>query len=286
LDGVEGGVEERALMAARTVAAAQGLSSDGAVVLQSRTNVLIHLRPAPVVARVMTGTIVLHANPRQWLDREVSVLRFLAPSGLAVAPSSLIAPGPYEQDGLWMVFCEWWPQEKGGTHGDDAAELGRLLRRLHDELLAFSGDLGDFGDLREDIERVHRLLRPTASVSSEMIESLRTRLRALDDAVFRTSLPTQALHGDASLGNLLRTPDGPVWNDFEDTVRGPVHWDVAGYLVSLRARFADGGFARRALRAYGWGDERELTPFTAAHAVYDEIWQLYDRQRRAPFTGS
>jgi hypothetical protein len=88
------------------------------------------------------------------------------------------------------------------------------------------------------------------------------------------------LHGDASLSNLLRTPGCLIWNDFEDTLRGPVHWDVAGYAISLRNRGGDPGFIRRALDAYGWADEGELAPFFAAHEVYDQIWQLYSDQRR------
>jgi thiamine kinase-like enzyme len=98
--------------------------------------------------------------------------------------------------------------------------------------------------------------------------------------VFAASLPVQALHGDASLSNLLRTPQRLVWNDFEDTFRGPVHWDLAGYMMSLRSRGADAEFVAGALSAYGWADEQELAPFTEAHDLYGEIWRLYDAQRR------
>jgi hypothetical protein len=37
---------------------------------------------------------------------------------------------------------------------------------------------------------------------------------------------------------------------------------------------------REMLDAYGWDDGRELAPFLAAQDVYDEIWRMYDRQRR------
>jgi hypothetical protein len=57
--------EQRALAAASTVASAQGLKLDAAVVIYSGSNVLVHLRPAPVVARVMTGTVALHDDPRR-----------------------------------------------------------------------------------------------------------------------------------------------------------------------------------------------------------------------------
>src|SRR5947209_14729130 len=99
--------EQRALAAASAVACAHGLKLEAAVVIYSGSNVLVHLRPAPVVARVMSGTVALHDDPRTWLEREISVLEFLMSSGLAVSPSQLIAPGPHFRDGLWMTFMEW-----------------------------------------------------------------------------------------------------------------------------------------------------------------------------------
>ena len=111
------------LAAAITVASASGLKVDEAVVIHSASNVLVHLRPAPVVARVMTGTVALHDDPRTWLEREISVLEFLAPSGVAVSPSRLIAPGPHCQDGLWMTFTEWIPEVEPGPAVQPAARL-------------------------------------------------------------------------------------------------------------------------------------------------------------------
>jgi Ser/Thr protein kinase RdoA (MazF antagonist) len=234
----------------------------------------------------MTGTVVLHDDPERWLEREVSVLSFLAPSGMAVAPTSLIAPGPYQRDGLWMTFWEWIAQESREQPCEGPERLGRALRDLHDELSAFSGELADFAELQHDIERLRRALRPTATLSAQRIDSLNARLFALSDTVFGASWPVQALHGDASLANLLSTSGRLVWNDFEDTFRGPLHWDVAGYVMSLEANGADSAFVARALDAYGWADERELVPFTAAHELYGEIWTLYDAQRRCRLLGA
>jgi Ser/Thr protein kinase RdoA (MazF antagonist) len=181
-----------------------------------------------------------------------------------------------------MTFWESVEHRRQADLRDGAERLGRTLRDLHDELAAFSGDLPGLVDLRDDVERLHRQLRPTATLSTQKIDSLRERLLSLGDSVFDATLPAQALHGDASLANLLCTTAGRlVWNDFEDTFRGPVHWDVAGYVISLERQGADPAFVASALRAYGWGDARELAPFTAAHDVYDEIWRLYDIQRRS-----
>jgi hypothetical protein len=276
--GVADDLDRRALAAAAAIASAYGLAQEEAVVIHSGSNVLVHLRPAPVVARVMTGTVALHDDPSRWLEREISVLRFLAPSGLAVAPSALIAPGPHHRDGLWMTFSEWIPDVEP-VHLDDAHRLGRALRDLHDELRPFDGDLGDLPALGRTIERLVGLIRAAEAREPDAISSFRARLDALRDVVFESTLPPQALHGDVSLSNLLRTPQGLVWNDFEDTFRGPVHWDVAGYVISLRTRGASSRFVRAMLDAYGWGDQEELAPFFAAHGVYDEIWRMYDHQR-------
>ena len=275
-----GDLDQRALAAAGAIAAAYGLAQDEAIVIHFGSNVLVHLRPAPVVAHVMTGTVALHDDPSRWLEREISVLEFLAPSDLAVAPSPSIAPGPHHHDGLWMTFLEWIPDVEPATHLDDAHRLGRALRDLHDELRRFEGDLGNLRRLREDIERLHGQLRPADAREADAISSLRARLDALREVVFESTLPTQALHGDVSLSNLLHTPQRLIWNDLEDTFRGPVHWDLAGYVISLGTRGASSRFVRRMLNAYRWDDEQELAPFIAAHHVYDEIWQMYDRQRR------
>jgi aminoglycoside phosphotransferase len=272
-------IDIRGVGAACSVAREHGVPCGGAAVVHSGSNVLVHLRPSPVVARVMTGTVALHGDPERWLAREVAVLEFLAPTGLAVAPSPLVEPGPYEADGLWMTLWDRVEVE-GTTEADDPARLGGALRELHDALAGFPGELARFGDLQQDIERLRRQLRPSAELSEAKIESLGERLSALE-TVFDSALPTQALHGDASIYNLLSTPQSFVWNDFEDTFRGPVHWDLAGYAMSLEYSGADANFVQLMLDAYGGGDRQELAPFVAAHEVYDEIWRLYDAQRRS-----
>jgi hypothetical protein len=281
-----GALERRALAAATATAAAYGIAADDAVVIHSASNVLVHLRPAPVVARVMTGTVALHDDPQKWLAREVALLEFLAPSGLAVLPSESIAPGPHCRDGLWMTFTEWVPEVEPaperhcGVHIDDARGFGRMLRHLHDELRSFDGELGGLRELRGDIERLLGKLRPDDARRRDAIASLAERLQMLRTIVFESSLPVQALHGDVSLRNLLRAPRRVVWNDFEDTFRGPVHWDMASAVGSLRIHGADTRTVREMLDAYGWDGERQLAPFLAAQDVYDEIWRMYDRQRR------
>jgi len=57
--------EASSLAAAQAVAREHGVACDEAVLIAAGSNVLVHLKPAPVVARVMTGTAVLHDDPEQ-----------------------------------------------------------------------------------------------------------------------------------------------------------------------------------------------------------------------------
>jgi hypothetical protein len=110
---VEADLEQQALRAACGLASDHGLSCEQPTVLHSRTNVLIHLRPAPLVARVMTGTVALHDDPRCWLEREVS-----ADSGRRRTQSErCIAPR------LWLRTT--------GRTGQVAPCAGESLPRVH-----------------------------------------------------------------------------------------------------------------------------------------------------------
>ena len=273
-------LEQRALNAACAVAVDCGVACEQAEILSAASNVLIHLRPSPVVARVMTGTVALHDDPRRWLGREIAVMRFLEPTGLAVAASPEIDPGPVCRDGLWMTFCAFVDHEGGAGLQDGPERLARALRELHVALAPFPGELGNAAEVRDDIERLRRRLRPSPVLTAAHIVTLGDRLDAVSDSVFAAPLPIQALHGDISHSNFLRAGGRLVVNDFEDTFRGPLHWDVASLVESLRIRRAGAAGIARALDAYGWTDPDGLAPFIAAQEAYGEIWQAYDAQRR------
>src|SRR3954452_7342615 len=78
-----------AVAAAMAVASGEGLSVAEPRVVGHGSNRIVWLWPAPIVARVMTGTVVLHADPGAWLAREIEVGAFLAGTGAPiVAPAS------------------------------------------------------------------------------------------------------------------------------------------------------------------------------------------------------
>src|SRR4051794_28327162 len=228
----------------------------------------------------MTGTAILHDDAERWLARELAVGAFVAErSGLVVAPTDILPPGPHEQDGLWMTLWKFAPHDAQAPP-PEPRQLGRSLRRLHAVLAEFPGDLAPLSETRDWLTRMLDELRPSPSLTRQDIEGLRSELGALTPAVFESSLPAQALHGDASMSNLLRTESGPVWTDLEDVCVGPVAWDISGLVTSARARGQSAKFIAELLAAYGEPGVEDLEPFLEAHALYEVVWQAFEARRR------
>jgi Phosphotransferase enzyme family len=269
------------IAAAQAVARAHGVACDDAVRIAAGSNALVHLKPAPVVARVMTGTALLHDDVEKWLAREVAVGVFLAGrTDSVVPPSDLLPPGPHEQDGLWMTLWKFVPHDAQAAP-PEPRELGRSLRALHAALADFPGELPPLSGIRDWLEGLLGELRPSPVLSQRDIDWLGLQMEALTPAVFDSALPAQALHGDASLSNLLRTNGGVlVWNDLEDVCAGPVAWDVAGLVTSARGRGQSANLVEELLAAYGGPGVEDLETFLDAHALYDVIWQAFEARRR------
>ena len=159
-------------------------------------------------------------------------------------------------------------------------ELGRSLRGLHAALADFPGDLAPLSEIRDWLERLLAQLRPSPPLTQRDIDRLRFELDELTPSVFESSLSAQALHGDASMSNLLRTDSGLVWNDLEDVCARPVAWDISGLVASARARGQSAKFIEELLAAYGEPGIEGLEAFLEAHALYDIVWQAFEARRR------
>lgn len=231
-----------AVTAAVAVARAHGVKCDEPIVLRDAWHVLVHLSPAPVVARVSSGAPTMDPDD---VARELDVARHAANAGAPVVPpSDLIDPGPHEHDGHTLVFWQYVDQ-----HGEaDAAVAGEGLRAIHDALVDYEGELPALHRMDDLLEEL------PASADSDL-------LRELTSVVLPTG---QAIHGDAHLYNCMGTAAGPLWHDFETSCRGPVEYDLAALVHRLRIH---GGDERPAVALAGYGDH-DADLLEAALPVY------------------
>jgi hypothetical protein len=219
---------EQAIRAAVSFAAAHGIRSTEPAVLKNGSNVLLHLRPAPVVARVAGTTGLVRKPVADWFARELSVVDHLVGRGFpVVAPSAELPRGPVVHQGETMSFWTFVAHDPSASikPADFAASLSDLHRALAD----YSGQLPTAGPLDDVL-----LGLPLLGEHAEALRAEHARLSKL--------LPAGgvALHGDAHPGNVLVTSTGLAWNDLEDTWRGPVEWDLA---VMRRTKLLDGAAA-------------------------------------------
>ena len=102
------------------------------VILADGANVIVHLSPAPVVAKVAASTPAVRPDNAAWLQRELDVVRFLAGRGVPVmTPSPEVPPVVHHGDGQVMSFWRYLSPVPG-LAGEET--IGSMLRDLHAEL--------------------------------------------------------------------------------------------------------------------------------------------------------
>ena len=264
-----GSLDERALRAAVAVAARHGLRCDAARVLRTASSLLVHLAPAPVVARVSTVTAVWRGGD-EWFAREIAMARHLVAVGApVVAPSPEIDPGPHHHGGLMLTF--WTYVDEAGRELD-AGEAGRRLRELHEALTSFDGELPRWAVL-DEAQRVLARLHATGALRDDDAMLLRSAGDEVRTRIDRLALPMQAIHGDAHLGNVISGPDGPLWNDFEDCFLGPRAWDLGCMNAAARTPGVDPRPAAAAQAGYGASiDDEAIDACVEGRLFQTTVW--------------
>lgn len=210
----------RAVAAAVGLAHEKGIRVDEPFVLADLFSLMVHLRPAPVVARVVTCMPRLRTPIEDWLEREIAVTGYLSDQGApVVAPSRELPPGPDERDGYWMSF---WTHdlpdpERTPTNDDCSA----MLVDLHTTLAAYPGELPMLcaDDVPRGLEVSDRSANFLDESGADLLRASAERLRPIWEAPHGEVRP---LHGDVHPGNLIAARGGEMmWIDFEDVCLGP-----------------------------------------------------------------
>ncbi len=96
---------------------------------------------------------------------------------------------------------------------------------------------------------------------------------ALDARGGASSPSNVPLHGDAHLRNMLMTNGQAVWIDWDDVCTGPIEWDIACLVVSIRDDESRAGDDRAVIAALGDEiDPRLLETMIDARNLQREVW--------------
>jgi Ser/Thr protein kinase RdoA (MazF antagonist) len=226
-------IQAAAARAAVQVAARFDIAGTEPLVLADGANVIVHLSPSPVVAKVAASTPAVRADVDAWLQRELDLAVFLGDEGIPVmAPSGEVPATVQHGDGHVMSFWTYLePSGHGRTDPPSEALIGSMLRDLHTALRSYPADLTTLTPLGDIPVFLARPQTQLSAADRAMLAGVYTRLTAdLAAAAPRQ----QALHGDAGVMNLMATGGRWVWHDFEDTCAGPVAWDLAATTASPR----------------------------------------------------
>jgi len=228
-----------------------GLDSHGARLLRVGSNAVFRLT-APVVARISrSGASVDQAR------RAVAVARWLESVDYpAVRAVDVDQPVIVDQH----VVTFWDALSDDGDQYATVGEVAEVLARLHaltapDSLCL--PDLAPFENAAHRIE-VNDWLTPDdrAFLTSKLAE-LQDKYSQLEFV-----LPPGVIHGDASIGNVLRDYRGnPVVIDLDGFAIGPREWDVV-----LTAMYYD---------SFGWHTRQEYETFVRIYGFDIMTWSGY-----------
>jgi aminoglycoside phosphotransferase len=201
-----------------------GLDSRGARLIRLFATAVYHLPAAAAVARI---ALVTSPDSVTRLATSVPVTRWLTGIGFpTVEPLSV--DQPVTSHGCAVTFWRYLPQD-GPEPG--AADLGRLLRRLH-QLDPPPVPLPAYRPLVS----VRRTIESGRAIDEDERAWLRDRCEQLLDAYGQLNFPLPAgmIHGDAYRGNLLRDGHRVVLADWDAVSSGPREIDLIPTLQASR----------------------------------------------------
>lgn len=206
---------EIAVEASREAARRAGLCLEVPELVRVGDRAVLRLDGGRVIARVGRSLDLLEAA-----EREVDVARWLDAAGISVTR-------PLEGDQPQVVAClpvSLWHAVEG--EWTVPAELAVLLRHLHALTPPPELALPELDPFEHVYERIEAA--PAISVSERLTlrsvaDRVREELRGVEYVLGRS-----VLHGDANIGNVLKTPDGEaVLFDLGGVCWGPPEWDLA-----------------------------------------------------------
>ena len=242
---MEAAQARRAVAAATITVSTLGLEVDDAVVLNDSNRLVVRLTPCDVVARVVPPTSLAPAAARaSWLSgvtyqarlaTEVEVVKRLAANDSPVAGLDLrVEPSVFMRDGFAITL---WTYFEPVYRMLSSADYAQALERLHAGLRQIDVTTPHFMDrvaaTQQDVANRH----VTADLAETDRVLLADTLRDLRGSITDRRAADQLLHGEPHPWNVHDTKNGPLFMDFEDSVRGPVEFDLGWVPKDVSERY-------------------------------------------------
>lgn len=213
-------------------------------VLGVGANVVVHLAPSPVVARVATLTAEMRTTSGtaiSYFQRERDITTALSKNGHnTIAPTAVVDPGPHDVDGLQFLLLQYRALEPLDLSSKEHAVLAaRAFVELSEALAGLEQGTGSSGfdsDRGHPWNEINMLLRTVRDATDPVaLTRIMDVLGQLRDA--EPDEPQQLVHGDAHRVNVAFSDGEIVWIDFEEANYRPQTWDLA----TLRRSWPDAG---------------------------------------------
>ncbi|ONI72772.1 aminoglycoside phosphotransferase [Actinosynnema sp. ALI-1.44] len=252
----EGRFSRDILAAALTEVCAQiGLDATGAALLRFTNNAVYRLVGDTAVVRIVGSRGLRHR-----VEKVVRIAGWFAEHDI---PAVRLYPGIAQPIRAGEHVATVWDVVPDGGRPARGRDLGKLLKRIH-SLPPPSFDLpvwDPLDDVRRRIDDAEDIQDDDRLFLLDTCDRLHQELAGL-----RYEFPPAVLHGDAHLGNLISSPDGPVLCDFDSTSLGPPEWDLTPVAVGV-GRFGEPARTyREIVRAYGF-DVTKWTGFRVLREV-------------------
>ena len=222
----------RAVAAAMSSAAALDLSVEDATVLNDSNRLVLRLMPCDVVARVAPMAYQASA------ETAVELAQRLAETDSPVAAlEPRVEPRVYVRDGF--VIDMWTYYESVPSRELPPADYAHALERLHAGMRQIDVTTPHFMDRVADTQQGVASRDVTPALADADRELLNYTFRSLRRAIGDRGAAEQLLHGEPHPWNVLSTKNGPLFIDFENSVRGPVEFDLAWVPEEVNEHYPD-----------------------------------------------
>jgi len=203
-----------------------GLDGSDARLIRFTNNAVYALESESVVVRIIASHGLRHRGPKV-----VEVAKYLAEHDV---PAVRLLPGVQQPLVVGEHLATLWDYVPSTGRAPTTKDLAELLRQVH--ALPPPPWLPAWTPLND----VRTRLADAEVLADDDHEFLLDKLAEVESALadLEFVLPTSLVHGDAYIGNVIISPNGPVLCDFDSSCGGPPEWDLTPVALG-QERFGD-----------------------------------------------